>query len=159
MLDAVGRRPIVTSGNVRDRYRTALVPNIFELAGKVQQMKQFPSIPRITHPEIHLSRDTGSAKNTLQDLKLGVNCQPSYAQGSPYSRARTTYVDMSARSSGSSAELGGVPRISGIPAACCACCVCCAHVMVRHMLRMLRCMLRMSRDMLRTWRCILRMLC
>ena len=52
---AVGRRPIVTSGNVRDRYRTALVPNIFELAGKVQQIVEFPSIPRITHPETYLS--------------------------------------------------------------------------------------------------------
>ena len=73
ILVGVGRRPIVTSGNARDRYRTALVHIIFELAGKVQQMVEFPSIPRITHPETHLSRD----------LKLGVNCQPSYAQGSP----------------------------------------------------------------------------
>ena len=67
ILDAVGRRPIVTSGNVRYRYRTALVPNIFELAGKVQQIIEFPSIPRITHPETYLSWDTGSAKNTLQE--------------------------------------------------------------------------------------------
>ena len=52
----------------------------------------------------------------LRHLKLGVNCQPSYAQGSPQSRARTKYVDMSARITGSSAELGGVSRNSGIPA-------------------------------------------
>ena len=84
MLVGFVRRPIVTSGNVRYRYRTALAHSIFELAGKVQRMIEFPSIPRITHPEIHLSRDTDSAKKLLQDyLKLGVNCQPSYAQGSP----------------------------------------------------------------------------
>ena len=65
--NAFGRRPIVTSGNVRDRYRTALFHTIFELAGKVQQMVEFPSIPRITHPETYLSRDTDSAKNTLQE--------------------------------------------------------------------------------------------
>ena len=46
MLSAFGRRPIVTSENVRDRYRTALVHSICELAGKVQQMIEFPSIPR-----------------------------------------------------------------------------------------------------------------
>ena len=42
----VGRRPIVTSGNVRDRYSTALVHRIFELAGKVSVMVEFPSMPR-----------------------------------------------------------------------------------------------------------------